>query len=99
MFCVLIVFTLTYFKLSNKVNEGCTSWIATGESLAGGKVLLHKNRDSDTIEMEVIEVRNGLYKYLGLIKKNPNDNDIIQDFGGINETGLAVCSNFVPYTY
>ncbi len=89
------VITIGVLNFSNEFieNDGCTSWVATGDA-TGGVSLLHKNRDKglgDKQNDKQIVVRGkGEYAWVGI--KNFNDTN---PSAGINDEGLAVAYNFV----
>ena len=92
----LSAFSLLYPRIKES-REGCTSWIAINGALEGDNNILHKTRDmTDTDPMVAREISNGLYKYLGFASSE-EDPDDVKVWGGINETGLSVASNYIGW--
>ena len=103
----LIIITVSAFSLLypriKESREGCTSWIAikainvNNGALEGDNNILHKTRDmTDVAPMVKREISNGLYKYMGYASSD-EDLDDVKVWGGINEAGLAVASNYIGW--
>lgn len=74
----------------------CTLWSASGDSLAGGGILISKNRDwapNHQQHLELSTIRDSGYRYLGLIATG-NDSPGLK--AGVNTKGLVVVTASPP---
>ena len=84
---VLLIYPLTH--ISPRTAEGCTIGVASGKATADGRPLLwgnddEKGRDND----EVVYLRDGRFKYLGVVVAN---SDYFR--AGVNEFGFCMVSS------
>jgi len=82
--CLMIIFIIPS-------GTACTTAIFSGKATKDGRPLLWKNRDTSSINNQVLVFNDGRFRYFGIV--NGGDLSGLNIWSGVNEVGFAIMNS------